>query len=70
MNQKSLIELLKNFESKGWGEREVDGTGEILRWFPIINVKDHCFGLAEDGIWRGKFSDQCRVTPQKLFLLL
>lgn len=67
MNQKSLIELLKNFESKGWGEREVDGTGEILRWLPIINVKDHCFGLTEDGIWRGEFSDQCRVTPQKLF---
>lgn len=68
MNQKSLVALLKNFESTEWSEREIDGAGNILRWLPIISYKDHCFGLTADGIWRGEYSDQCRVTQQNFFI--
>lgn len=68
MNQRSLVALLKSFESAEWSEREIDGVGESLKWLPIISYKEHCFGLTADGIWRGEYSDQCRVTQQDFFI--
>ena len=70
INRKSLIALLKSFNSDLWVEREIDGVGEKHNWLPIFkytppNYDDqHSYGLLENGVWIPEYADSLRVDQE------
>ena len=70
INRKSLIAMLKSFNSQLWVKREIDGVGEVHNWMPIFkytppNYDDrHSYGLLDDGVWLPEYEDRLRVMQE------
>jgi hypothetical protein len=70
INRKSLIALLKSFNSDLWVEREIDRMGEKHNWLPIFkytppNYDDqHSYGLLDNGVWLPEYADSLRVEQE------
>ncbi|MCP3921959.1 MAG: hypothetical protein GY714_05160 [Desulfobacterales bacterium] len=70
INKKSLIAMLKSFNSTLWAEREIDGIGEKHNFLPIfkytspISGLEHSYGILDSGIWLPEYSDSVRVMQE------